>query len=93
MNISEILSDLKIHPRTYSNGSQRVKCPDCSHTRKKKHDRPLALTIEPDKILWYCHHCGWSGIKSDGDQSFGKTKTGSHNSKRLRRDRFTGALG
>lgn len=34
-------------------------CPKCSHTRKKKTDPCLSVTI--DTGLYNCHHCNWSG--------------------------------
>src|SRR5688572_19681680 len=39
-------------------GTYRSTCPACSHTRSKKHDRCLSLTIEPTKIQASCWHCG-----------------------------------
>lgn len=38
---------------------QRTICPQCSHERKKKHEKCLAVNIH--EKTWYCHHCGWSG--------------------------------
>ena len=38
---------------------QKVKCPKCSHTRKKKHD--CSLSINLDDGLYHCHHCSWNG--------------------------------
>ena len=38
---------------------QKVKCPKCSHTRKKKTDCSLSINI--DDGLYHCHHCGWNG--------------------------------
>lgn len=34
-------------------------CPQCSHTRKKKQDKCLSVNL--DKKVWHCHHCGWDG--------------------------------
>lgn len=34
-------------------------CPQCSHTRKKQNQKPLSVNIE--KGVWNCHHCGWKG--------------------------------
>ena len=34
-------------------------CPQCSHTRKKKKDKCLSVNL--DKKVWHCNHCGWSG--------------------------------
>lgn len=38
-------------------------CPKCSHTRKKKNDPCLSVTI--DEGLYNCHHCSWSGTIKD----------------------------
>ena len=38
-------------------------CPKCSHTRKDKTD--LCLSIEKDKGLFNCHHCGFKGCVVD----------------------------
>lgn len=34
-------------------------CPQCSHTRKKKTDKCLSVNL--DKNVWFCNHCGWKG--------------------------------
>lgn len=39
--------------------SQKVKCPKCSYQRKKKNDPSLSVNLE--KGLYNCHHCGWQG--------------------------------
>ena len=40
----------------------RIACPSCSETRKKKHEKTLSVTINPDGTkLYFCHHCGESG--------------------------------
>ena len=42
--------------------SCRVACPACSHDRKKKHQKTLSVTVNPDgSKLYFCHHCGESG--------------------------------
>ena len=38
---------------------QKVKCPKCNQTRKNKNDKSLSINIE--KGLYNCHHCGWGG--------------------------------
>ena len=42
-------------------GSQRTICPNCSHTRHKKRQECLSVTIDKEGILWNCWHCGWHG--------------------------------
>ena len=40
-------------------GNQKTQCPKCSHERKNKSDRCLSVDLE--KGVYNCHHCGWSG--------------------------------
>jgi Zn ribbon nucleic-acid-binding protein len=40
-------------------GSMRTTCPQCSHTRKKSHERCLRLWYDNDLIMAECKHCGW----------------------------------
>lgn len=42
-------------------GSHRLQCPSCSGERRNKHQRCLSLLVEPDRLVWTCHHCMWSG--------------------------------
>ena len=36
-------------------------CPQCSEKRRNKLDKCLTVSFERDAILYYCHHCGWTG--------------------------------
>lgn len=40
-------------------GQHRTFCPQCSPTRKKHYDK--CLSVDQEKGVWYCHHCGWHG--------------------------------
>lgn len=40
-------------------GEFTMTCPKCSHKRKKKNIK--CLSVNTDKGLYNCHHCGWSG--------------------------------
>ena len=40
-------------------GQQMAKCPQCSSGRKKSHLKTLSVNTE--KGIWNCHHCGYSG--------------------------------
>jgi twinkle protein len=40
-------------------GEYQTTCPKCSHTRKKKTQKCLSINL--DKQVWNCVHCGWSG--------------------------------
>jgi twinkle protein len=43
---------------------QHTTCPECSHTRKKQHEKCLSVNIQEG--TWFCHHCGWAGaLKRD----------------------------
>ena len=41
--------------------SDRVKCPECSDSRKKKSIKTLGITVTPEETLYQCFHCGLSG--------------------------------
>jgi len=41
--------------------SNRFLCPECSHTRKKKHDRTLSVTVDNEGVMWKCFHCDSEG--------------------------------
>lgn len=40
-------------------GSEKTKCPQCSDSRKNKHDKPLSVNITTGEFN--CHNCGWKG--------------------------------
>lgn len=42
-------------------GDHHTTCPQCSARRKKKHQRCLSVTVKADGVVWFCHHCHWSG--------------------------------
>ena len=39
----------------------RIRCPVCSESRKKSHEKTMGVTVEPDRIVYQCFHCGTSG--------------------------------
>ncbi len=42
-------------------------CPQCSPHRKKP--KVPCLSVNTEKSVWWCHHCGWTGsLKSGTDQ-------------------------
>jgi twinkle protein len=63
--LPELLLGQGLRLRRYVDGDQKLVCPKCSHTRKHRSDPCLSVTIEGDRALWKCHHCGWSGAVSD----------------------------
>jgi len=48
----------------------RVLCPQCSHNRKKKTEKCLAVNTQ--KGVWECKHCGWKGGLSNGNMKIYK---------------------
>lgn len=49
-------------------GELDVTCPQCSAQRKKKSARCLSVNV--DKGVWCCAHCGWSGGLAEGERRF-----------------------
>ena len=45
-------------------GEVRTTCPQCSPNRKKSSEP--CLTVNTDKQVWFCHHCGWRGGLTNG---------------------------
>lgn len=41
--------------------SGKYLCPECSHTRKNKHDKCLSVTIKTEGVVYYCHNCNAQG--------------------------------
>jgi twinkle protein len=41
--------------------SGKQTCPQCSASRTNKTDKCLSVSYESDAVLYYCHHCGWTG--------------------------------
>jgi len=54
----EQFHDLGI-PAKSGSVEQKTICPKCSHTRKNKKEQ--CLSINTEKGVYNCHHCGWSG--------------------------------
>jgi twinkle protein len=46
-------------PQTASGPEVRRTCPKCSHERRKRNVKCLAVNTE--KKTWICFHCGWTG--------------------------------
>lgn len=62
-----ILNELGITLNNYSLGNHKTFCPQCKNTRKahNRHDTPLSVSIESDKILYKCHNCEFQGVASE----------------------------
>jgi twinkle protein len=55
-------SDYDIDTGRKITGQVQTICPKCSHDRRKKNSKCLSVNI--DKGIWNCHHCGWHGSLS-----------------------------
>ena len=42
------------------------KCPQCSHLRKNKTDKPLSVHYDGGKLFYRCHHCEYKGQVESG---------------------------
>lgn len=56
--------DYRIELPSGAHGEVAVTCPECSAERKKKHAKCLSVNVE--KEVWNCNHCGWTGCLADG---------------------------
>lgn len=73
--MQKTLSDygIEITNQPSARGEVKVKCPQCQHQRHKHpSDRPLSVNL--DKGVWKCHHCGWSGPPTG--ESFAEAESG-----------------
>ena len=52
-------NDIDLKNKTH--GTHKFVCPECSPTRKNKRD--LCLSVDIDRGLYNCHHCGAKGSK------------------------------
>jgi len=61
-------------------GQDRTLCPQCSPGRMKSYDK--CLSVDQDKGVWFCHHCGWKGgvggTKEEGEALAHKTFSKPH---------------
>lgn len=74
MDIYNILNKENIKPKTYGISSQKLKCPKCQPPHNPK-DSPLTLTISSDGVVWYCHHCEFTGgTNMKNDNKYEKPK-------------------
>lgn len=58
-------ADYGIHVE--GSGEVSTTCPDCSGDRKKHSAKCLSVNI--DKGVWFCHHCGFCGGLKDGKEN------------------------
>lgn len=71
------LEDEGVRLRDWKPGNHRAVCPKCSHLRTKKKDPCLSVTIKRDgNIVFFCHHCDWSGgMGQNADRLRGKQRS------------------
>ena len=62
----KIYGDYKIELQGRTGIEVATTCPQCSAVRKKKNSR--CLSVNTDKGVWYCHHCGWVGSLKYGTE-------------------------
>ena len=43
-------------------GNHRTRCPECASAKARPRDTALSVTIGPDRTVWFCHRCAWTGI-------------------------------
>ena len=56
-----------IRLRNWSRGDYKTLCPNCSEKRKaaNRKDPCLSVTIKSaDEIVWMCHNCDWTGVRT-----------------------------
>lgn len=58
--------DFRIEVPSSASGEVHLACPECSSQRKKK--RAKCLSVNTEKGVWVCHHCGWSGGLDTGSR-------------------------
>jgi twinkle protein len=52
-------------PHSASGPEVATTCPKCSHERRKKTAK--CLSVNTDKRVWHCNHCGWTGGLGEGN--------------------------
>ena len=61
--------DYKIQlPYNRHSGNVKTFCPVCHSQRNDKRDKSLSVNL--DKGVWKCHHCGWTGSLHIGERTY-----------------------
>ena len=60
-SIVKLNDEFGIKLPNYTLGNYKRTCPQCSHTRRKKDEQCLSVTIEVDHVKFNCHHCEFNG--------------------------------
>jgi twinkle protein len=68
--LADKLRERGIRLQRHELGDQKALCPQCSHTRKKKTDPCLSVTVDAEGAIWNCHNhgCGFAGRVSDRNE-------------------------
>lgn len=69
----ELEEKYKIPSARLRSGQQKTKCPQCQPEHNIQ-DNPLSVTVDPEAILFMCHHCGWHGGVTSMGSAMNKTK-------------------
>lgn len=46
--------------------SSRIRCPICADDRKKSYEKTMGITVEADRVVYQCFHCGAAGAIRKG---------------------------
>ena len=69
MTLQDALAAKGIKLRRYSEGTSKVLCPKCSHTRRNKVEPCLSATIDGKGAVWHCHNCEWTDSVSESPEN------------------------
>ena len=53
MSLEEVLSS--------QTETTRIRCPVCADSRRKTYEKTMGVTVEEDRVIYQCFHCGTSG--------------------------------
>lgn len=59
--------DYGIHISGIHAGENYTTCPKCSKDRSAKNRNKKCLSVNVEKKVWICHHCGWAGALDKGE--------------------------
>ena len=51
-------------------GANRIRCPKCSDSRRKKHEKCMSVTVYDDRTTYQCHHCDLSGAFAHREEEY-----------------------
>ena len=53
---------------TGKSGQVKLKCPKCSHQRKRENQGKKELSVNIEDGVWKCWHCGWEDFLKDNNK-------------------------